>query len=107
MLLAKVIANLIWTLPLCLAFGILGYSFRSIRLKKLHRRVEELESEMLQNHAEILSLQKENTVLTDKLKNNPVPVIPITGAPKENPTENLPDVAARKKLLSSSSSKKS
>ena len=101
MLLAIVLSNLIWVLPVSIGFGIAGYALRSAIIAKLNRRIHELEAEMLQNHAEILSLQKENTELADKLKNNPVPVIPITGAPKENPTENLPDVAARKKLFSS------
>jgi hypothetical protein len=102
MLLAIVISNLIWILPVCIGFGLAGFSLRSIIIKKLRKRVQELEAEMLQNHAEILSLQKENTQLADKLKNNPVPVIPITGNPKENPIENLPDVTARKKMLGSS-----
>lgn len=105
MLLAIVIANLIWILPLCIGFGLAGYSFRSIIIKKLRSRVQELEAEMLQNHAEILSLQKETTDLANKLKNNPVPVIPITGGAKDNPADNLPDVATRKKLLSSSTKK--
>lgn len=105
MLLAIVIANLIWTLPLCIGFGLAGYAFRSIVLKKMRSRIQELEAEMLQNHAEILSLQRENTELADKLKNNSVPVIPITGTPKDNPADNLPDAATRKKLLSSTTKK--
>jgi hypothetical protein len=109
MLLAIVIANLIWIIPVCLGFGVAGYVLRTYIIRRLQNRIHELEREMLQNHAEILSLQKENAELSDKLKNNPVPVIPITGAnpPKENMTENLPDVSARKKLLSSTSKKHS
>jgi hypothetical protein len=103
-MLATVIANLIWILPACIGFGLAGYALRSLIIKKLRRRIQELEAEMLQNHAEILSLQKENTDLADKLKNNTVPVIPITGTPKETP-ENLPDVATRKKMLSSTTKK--
>ncbi|MGB8193899.1 MAG: hypothetical protein WCF67_18345 [Chitinophagaceae bacterium] len=103
-MLAIVIANLIWTIPACAVCGIVGYAFRSIRINKLNRRVQELEREMLQNHAEILALQKENTDLLDKLNNPSVPVIPITGSAKEN-TENLPDVSARKKLLGTSAKK--
>lgn len=104
-MLATVIANLIWILPACIGFGLAGYAVRSFIIKKLRSRIHELEAEMLQNHAEILSLQKENTELADRLKNNAVPVIPITGTPKETPGENLPDVATRKKLLSSSTKK--
>ena len=105
MLLAFVIANLTWILPLCLSFGIAGFLFRSNQIGKLNRRIKDLEKEMLQNHAEILSLQKENTELTYTLKNNTVPVIPITGTPKENSNEPLPDVTTRKKLLGSSANK--
>lgn len=107
MLLATVISNLIWILPLCLAFGLAGFLIRSSQLGKLNRRIKELEREMLQNHAEILGLQKENAELTDKLKNNTVPVIPITGSAKENTSEPMPDVAARKKIMGSSSNKHS
>lgn len=103
-MLAIVIANLIWIVPACAVCGIAGYAFRSAQLKKLNRRVQELEREMLQNHAEILTLQKENADLLDKLKNPAVPVIPITGSGKENTTEN-PDVASRKKLLGNSAKK--
>lgn len=97
MVLAIVIANLIWIVPACMLFGLAGFLLRSNQLRKASRRVRELESEMLQNHAEILSLQKENTDLINRLNNPSVPVIPITGSQKENTTEA--DVAARKKLL--------
>jgi hypothetical protein len=107
MLLAIGFTNLIWIFPVCVGFAVIGYAFRGARLLKLKRRVEELEREMLQNHAEILSLQKENTELQDKLKNNPVPVIPITGSGKENAAEGGSDVGSRKKLLGSSSNKHS
>lgn len=102
-MLAIVIANLIWIVPACLLFGIAGYLLRGTLLKKLVRRVHELESEMLQNHAEILSLQKENTELMNRLNNPAVPVIPITGSQKENTGENLPDGKTRKKLLGKNS----
>jgi hypothetical protein len=101
MLLAIAFSNLIWMVPVCIGFGIVGFTFRSVQLRSMRHRVGDLEKEMLQNHAEILLLQKENAELSDKLKNNPVPVIPITGSGKENATESLPDVATRKKLLSS------
>jgi hypothetical protein len=107
MLLAIVIANLIWILPLCLIFALAGFIFRSTQIGKLRGRIKELEAEMLQNHADILALQKENTQLSDKLKNNSVPVIPITGSGKENTSEPMPDVSARKKLLGSSANKHS
>lgn len=105
MLLAIVIANLIWIVPAVVLFGVAGFLLRSNQLRKLNRRINELESEMLQNHAEILSLQRENTELMNRLKNPAVPVIPITGSQKESNGEPLPDVTARKKLLGSTSKK--
>lgn len=105
MLLAIVIENLIWMIPACMLFALAGYLLRGNHLRKLNRRVQELESEMLQNHAEILGLQRENTELMNRLKNPAVPVIPITGSGKENNSENLPDVSARKKLLGNSAKK--
>ncbi|HEY0678332.1 MAG TPA: hypothetical protein VGD17_08595 [Chitinophagaceae bacterium] len=107
MLLAIAFANLVWMVPVCIGFGIVGFSLRSAQLRSMRHRVGDLEKEMLQNHAEILLLQKENAQLADKLKNNPVPVIPITGSGKENTTESLPDVSTRKKLLSSTAKKHS
>ena len=107
MLLAIVIANLIWILPVCLAFALIGFLFRSNQIGKLRHRIKELEAEMLQNHADILSLQRENTQLFEKIKNNAVPVIPISGTGKENTSEPMPDVSTRKKLLGSSANKHS
>ncbi|HYE54473.1 MAG TPA: hypothetical protein VD996_06500 [Chitinophagaceae bacterium] len=102
-MLAIGITNLIWILPVaCVFSAIIGFAVRGAQTSKLRSRVNELEKEMLNNHAEILALQKENTLLQDKLKNNSVPVIPITGSSKENAGEGVPDVASRKKLLSSS-----
>ena len=106
-MLATVIANLIWILPLCLAFATAGFLLRGNQIGKLRGRIKELEAEMLQSHADILALQKENAQLSDKLKNNSVPVIPITGTGKENTSEPMPDVSARKKLLGSSANKHS
>jgi hypothetical protein len=65
----------------------------------LRDQVRRLEKQNLQTDAEILALQKENGLLQEQLKNNPVPVIPITT--KENP-DSLPDSGSRKKLLGKS-----
>jgi len=106
MVLAIGITNLVWLLPVaCLGCALVGFAMRGMQISKLRKRVAELEKEMLNNHAEILLLQKENTQLQDNLKNNNVPVIPITGSGKDNSGDGVPDVAARKKMLSSSSKK--
>lgn len=56
-----------------------GFLLRSKQLKKLKRRVGELENEMMASHAEILELQRKRLVLEEKLKGtSTIPVIPIT-----------------------------
>jgi hypothetical protein len=92
--------NILWIPLICIVFAFAGFSFRSLQLNRLREQLRESEKKMLENDAEILSLQKENIDLQEKMKNNPVPVIPITT--KENP-ENLPDTNTRKKLLGKSS----
>lgn len=62
-----------------LAAAFIGFVFRSQQIKKLKKRVAELEKEVLSNHADILEFQKEKALLEQKLKDNPSsPVIPIT-----------------------------
>ena len=46
-----------------LGSGILGYSLRSRQLKKKQFKIVELRKEMVDNHAQILELQKENVAL--------------------------------------------
>jgi hypothetical protein len=89
--------NILWIPLICLLFAILGFIFRSTQLNKLREQIHKLEMQMRQSDAEILMLQKDNGFLQEQIKNNPVPVIPITT--KEN-TEVLPDASSRKKLLS-------
>ena len=88
-----------FTLDLSVLIGITGIAFlcgfllRGAQLKKHKKRVGELESEMMANHAEILDLQKERLQLEEKLKGSSnIPVIPINV--KE---EKLQDKSATKK----------
>ena len=98
MLLAiEITINVLWIAIACLGFGFTGFILRSARIASLKEKIRDLEKEMLQNHSEILSLQKENTQLVNNIKNNSVPVIPISS--KEN-TEATVDANMRKKLLS-------
>src|SRR5215831_16669509 len=90
----------------------IGFIFRRIQLKALKRKIGQLESEILANHAEILEMQKERVLLEQKfietLSSPNIPVIPInSGKEKEEKTgENIPDIALRKKLLSKKSADK-
>jgi len=95
----EITLNILWIPLACLISAIAGFILRSVQLNKLKDQVRRLEKQTLQADAEILALQKENGLLQEQLKNNPVPVIPITT--KEN-QENLPDTGSRKKLLGKS-----
>ena len=65
--------------PVLLIIGafILGFFLRGKQLRKLRKRVIELEKEMLSNHAEILDLQKERASLLKQMKESKIPVIPM------------------------------
>lgn len=51
--------NVMWVPAIVLASAICGYLGKKIKLVKSQQRVISLENEMLENHAEILRLQKE------------------------------------------------
>ena len=92
----EITLNFLWIPIACIVSALAGFIFRSVQLHKLKEKIHAFEKQSLQADAEILTLQKENKILSEQLKNNSAPVIPITT--KEN-QETLPDTAARKKLL--------
>jgi len=98
----EITLNIFWIPLACLISVIVGYSVRSVQLNRLREQIRKLNKQTLQADAEILSLQRENTLLQEQVKNNPVPVIPITTI--ETP-ENLPDASSRKKMLGKSTVK--
>jgi hypothetical protein len=74
-----------------------GFLLRGAQLKKLQKRVHELEKEMMASHAEILELQKDRMTLEEKLKDSSsIPVIPIT-AKEEKKSDKLQDKSIGKK----------
>ena len=78
MLLIKLTLDLSVVVGISVVTFLIGFVFRSSQLKKYKKRVGELESEMMANHAEILELQKERLQLEEKLKDTSnIPVIPI------------------------------
>ena len=98
----EITLNIFWIPLACVISAIAGFLPRSIQLHRLRAQILKLEKQALQSDAEILTLEKENGLLQEQLKNNPVPVIPITT--KETP-ENLPNTASRKKMLEKSTAK--
>jgi hypothetical protein len=81
--------------------ALVGFSLRYRQLLKCRTRIEELEREILNNYAEILTLEKENSGMESMLQDIQSPVIPIKTAMKEELEENqkVPDISLRKKLL--------
>ena len=68
MLLIKLTLDLSIVIGISVAIFLFGFLFRSAQLKKYKKRIGELETEMMANHAEILDLQKERLQLEEKLK---------------------------------------
>jgi hypothetical protein len=66
------------------AFGV-GYMIRSAQVNSLRKKVLELESEMLRNHAEILNLQRNKASLEQTIKESKIPVIPMKGKEEDLP----------------------
>ena len=69
------------------AFGV-GYMIRSVQVNSLRKKVLELESEMLRNHAEILDLQRSKANLELTIKESKIPVIPIKGKEDDSSTQD-------------------
>ncbi len=84
---------------------LLGFLIRSGQLKKWRRKVSELESEMLTNHADILDLQKEKALLEQSLKSVTIPVIPMNSS-KDEKKASTPEMPMRKQLHSQQSAMK-
>ena len=99
----EITLNILWIPLACIVSVLIGLIIRSVEVKKLKVKNIQLEKQCLSSDAEILSLYKEISQIRDELKNNAVPVIPITA--KEG-TDKSPDTSTRKKLLGTSTSQK-
>lgn len=74
-------------------------------MSSLRKKILELESEMLSNHADILDLQKEKAQLEQQIKQSKIPVIPMRSS-KEDDFLKFQEGAA-KKVANQGSQKKS
>lgn len=84
--------------------ALIGFIPRTSKLRKAQRTIDRLEKEMLANHAEILSLQKE--ISSKNIQPSRTPIVPIREKDNEPKKETLPDPSVRKKMLSGGSSTK-
>jgi hypothetical protein len=66
---------------------LIGYSFRSNKLKKRQMKISELRKEMVSNHAHILELEKENVLLEKEIRANKTPVLSLKISASENKEE--------------------
>jgi hypothetical protein len=69
--------NLLLIPLIMLGSALIGYAFRSHQIKSARYKVAALENEMLKNHAEILTLQKEIARLQNVTADSKTPVVNI------------------------------
>jgi hypothetical protein len=72
-------------LLMMLAAALVGFLGRSRQLAKKNRRIAELEREMMQAHAEVLSTQRDYCELESKVKDDTSPVIAMMKNKNEEP----------------------
>lgn len=61
-----------------------GFLLRGSQIRASKKKVIELENEMLNNHAEILELQRERAELLRQMKESKIPVISIRSSKDDN-----------------------
>ena len=93
--------NVLGLALIVLVASLVGFGFRHRQIMKSRNKIEELEREILNNYAEILALEKENSSMESLLQDFQSPVIPIKAAIKDEPedSQKSPDISLRKKLL--------
>lgn len=67
---------------------LIGFLVKSGQIRSLKIKIVELEREMLNNHADILELQRSKALLEQNLQGSKIPVIPLNPT-KEEGTEKL------------------
>jgi hypothetical protein len=87
MLALEVTINVFVILGIAVFALTIGYMAKSAQLGKNKKRIYELETEMLNNHASILELQQEISTLEKTLMESKIPVIPIKKSKEEESAE--------------------
>lgn len=67
----------------------LGFMIRRSQIKSLKEKVVDLEKEMLNNHADILELQKTKAILEQNLQASKIPVIPLNPSKEEGSDKSV------------------
>jgi hypothetical protein len=100
----EITLNIFFLGTMIISAVLIGFIPRTARLRKARRTIERLEKEMLANHAEILTLQKE--LCSHANQPSRTPIVPIRENGNETKKEALPDPLVRKKILSGGSANK-
>lgn len=80
----ELIVNPVILLIAAISGGLIGFVIGRLRLARSRAKVEELEREMMNSHAEILELQKSYVQLENQLQQHSIPVIPMKHSGKDN-----------------------
>lgn len=81
------IINPIIVLVSLIAGVFIGYLMGRGKSSKAKRKIDELETEMMTSHAEILEIQKAYVQLEQRMKEHSIPVIPMKLNGKESAKE--------------------
>ena len=81
--------NIFWLPVIMLVAGFIGFMVRNAQFKNAKQKIASLENEMLRNHAEILSLQKEIVKLKGGIRDSKTPVVNIKATPAEETKTNI------------------
>jgi len=96
--LIEITLNVISLGALLLVTLFIGFIARNMQLAKLRKCIENLENEMLQSHAEILKLQKENSNLEIRQQSQ-TPIVSIRDNATESGKQNQKDPKTGKTLF--------
>jgi hypothetical protein len=77
MLTIDVSLNVLTLLLIVLASGLIGFGLKGRQIRKKQFKIVELRKEMVNNHAQILELEREFVVLESKLRETQTRVLPI------------------------------
>lgn len=84
MLAMELTIGIFYLFAIVVAAFLVGFVFRSAQLRSCKKKVLELEKEMLNNHADILELQREKANILRQMTESKIPVIPINKTKEDN-----------------------
>ena len=99
MLAISFVISVLWLPVVVLISALMGFIFRAYQIDKYKKQISSLEREMLNSHAEILTLQQELVKLQTKNPNSKSLVVSMKETPaSEEEKEMMTEQANRKKV---------